>query len=129
MVMSVQGRTFPMSLSERVSAASRSVNHLSHQTECKRVQCAVVPVASPKKSDSIAIMQTRDGDGLHTAAVWRAKADETRALGEQLTNADAKSTMESIAKMYDELAEREADREERDAPLSKRSSPPANRTD
>ena len=50
-------------------------------------------------------------DAKFTAQHWRERAEEARAIADQMTDADARRTMLDIANSYDNLAERAAARE------------------
>jgi len=52
----------------------------------------------------------KDGP-LHTSQYWHDRAEEARARGEQMHDAQAKGTMQSMAALYDRMADRAADRE------------------
>ena len=43
---------------------------------------------------------------INDPAQWRSKAEQTRTLAEEITDADAKAIMFQIAEGYDRLAER-----------------------
>lgn len=51
----------------------------------------------------------------HTALYWRSRADEARALCDVLSDKDARTSMERIAQMYEDLAARTAEREARNS--------------
>ena len=57
--------------------------------------------------------EERDEDGLRSAAFWRMKAEEARALAESMSDPEATATIVSIAAMYESMANRTDAREKR----------------
>jgi len=56
-------------------------------------------------------MDDRKEDGLRSAAYWEQRAEEARTLAGQMTDRDARTTMQKIATMYDAMAKIAANRE------------------
>jgi hypothetical protein len=56
-----------------------------------------------------------DHDGLRSSAYWRQCAEEARMMADEMRDPTARNTMLDIARMYDEMAERAAAREARQA--------------
>jgi hypothetical protein len=52
-----------------------------------------------------------DNDGLRTSQYWRDRAQEARVRAGEMTDLEARATMERVATMYDSMAERVALRE------------------
>ena len=50
-------------------------------------------------------MQERGKDGLQTSHYWKEKAGRARTLADEVTGRTAKAAMESIALMYESMAQ------------------------
>jgi hypothetical protein len=49
-----------------------------------------------------------------TSADWQKRAEEARTLAGEMRDAGTRATMEAIARLYDDLAARAAEREAKD---------------
>ena len=55
--------------------------------------------------------ETLSDDGLRTAAYWRDRAEEARAMADEMKDTVAKATMREIARKYETMADRAEKRE------------------
>lgn len=69
-------------------------------------------------------MQDRGKDGLRTSDYWKEKADQARALADDVSDRSAKAAMENIALMYESMAQRAETREKAACEKSEKKDPP-----
>jgi hypothetical protein len=103
-IFSGAGETWRMGLGGVWRAAPRTPVGVSHFTSI-----GACPASLAFFEDRVASMK----EEFHTALYWRNRADEARALSDQLSNKDARASMERVAQMYEDLAARTAEREGR----------------
>jgi hypothetical protein len=60
------------------------------------------------------------GDEKYPSAFWRDKADEARAMADNMTSEDGKRWMEEIVQLYERLTRRSEQREAGTAPQHSR---------
>jgi hypothetical protein len=54
-------------------------------------------------------------DGVPSSAYWHKRAEEARTLADEMRDESTKATIAAIARMYEDLASRAAEREARDS--------------
>ena len=93
----------------RPAVVSTWRRELALQFARRRVADAFTAGAAAKEAGQCPILA--HGDENYPSALWRAKADEARAMAENMASEDGKRWMDEIARLYDRLTRRSEKRE------------------